>query len=78
MDHVKSIKFSPNSQTLIIGTGKSRIFVWTPKGACVVDLPKNDISVQTPKDLNVSKIHWNPKGSNLVFSDGGMAVLAFP
>ena len=78
MDQVRSIKFSPNSQTLIIGTGKSRVFVWTPKGACVVDLPKNDITMQTPKDLNVSNINWNPRGSNLVFSDGQMAILSFP
>ena len=78
LDQVKSFKFSPDSHTLVIGTGKSRVFVWTPKGACVVDLPKNEISMQFAKDLNVSKVSWNPQGKNLVFSDGSMAILAFP
>ena len=45
LNNVKSFKFSPNSQTLVIGTGQSRVFVWTPKGACVVDLPRNEMSL---------------------------------
>ena len=77
-NQVKSFKFSPNSQTLIIGTGQSRVFVWTPKGACVVDLPRNEMSMQAPVDLHVQRILWNPRGANLVFTDKQVAILAFP
>ena len=78
LNEVKSFKFSPNSQTLVIGTGQARVFVWTPKGACVIDLPRNEYSIQAPSELHVKRVLWNPLGANLVFTDTNVAILAFP
>lgn len=75
MNPVKSIKFSPHSHQLMIGTGMPRVFVWTPTGSCVIQLPQY-MDVQS--GLHVQKIKWNPRGTNLVFSDKNLAILAFP
>ena len=47
-DSVRAFKFGPNSQQLVIATGQSRVFVWSPKGASVVDLPRNEYAAQGP------------------------------
>jgi hypothetical protein len=52
-----------------------RVFVWTPTGACVISLPQY-MDVQS--GLNVMKVKWNPRGTNLVLSDKTLAILAFP
>lgn len=39
LNQVKSFKFAPHAQQLVIGTGQSRVFVWTAAGACVIPLP---------------------------------------
>ena len=72
---VKAFKFAPHSQQLVIGTGMPRVFVWTPTGSCVISLPQY-MDVQS--GLNVIKVKWNPRGSNLVLSDKNLAILAFP
>ena len=75
---VKSFKFAPHSQQLYIGTGQSRVFMWSPKGACVIDLPRNEFAANGPNAVNVHRILWNPKGTNMVFTDRNVAILGFP
>lgn len=75
LNQVKSFKFAPHSQQLIIGTGQSRVFAWTPSGSCVIPLPQYmDVS----SGLHVQRVRWNPRGTNLVFSDKQHAILGFP
>ena len=76
-DSVKTFKFSPNSMQLLIGTGQSRVFIWSPKGASVVDLPRNEFAAQGPSQVCVQRIAWNPDGTNLVLSGGPVAILGF-
>ena len=57
---VKTFKFAPHSQQLYIGTGESRIFIWSPKGASVENLPRNDFSAHGPNAVSVHRIIWNP------------------
>ena len=75
---VKTLKFAPHSQQLYIGTGQSRVFMWSPNGACVIDLPRNEFAAQGPNQVNVHHILWNPKGTNMVFTDRAVAILGFP
>jgi hypothetical protein len=75
MNQVKSIKFAPNAHQLIIGTGQPRVFAWTPAGSCVIPLPHY---MDVASGLHVQKIKWNPRSSNLVFSDKQFAILGFP
>ena len=75
---VKSFKFAPQSHQLVIGTGQSRVFCWTPKGACVIDLPRNEAATHLQVCLSVNKVMWNPRGTNLFLSDKSSAILAFP
>ena len=75
LNPVKTFKFAPHSQQLIIGTGMPRVFVWTSTGSCIISLPQY-MDVQS--GLNVMKVKWNPRGSNLVLSDKNLAILAFP
>ena len=68
LNPVLSFKFAPHSQQLYIGTGQPRVFMWSPKGACVIDLPRNEYAAQGPNAVSVKRILWNPRGSNLVFT----------
>mgnify|MGYP000928606455 CR=1 FL=1 len=45
---IRSFKFAPHSQQLFIGTGQSRVFMWSPRGASVVDLPRNEMATHGP------------------------------
>ena len=78
LNPVKSLKFAPHSQQLYIGTGQTRVFMWSPKGACVIDLPRNEFATHGPCAVNVNRIMWNPRGTNLVFMDRTNAILGFP
>ena len=52
--------------------------MWSPKGACVVDLPRNEMAISGPSQINVNRILWNPKGDNMVLTDKNVAILGFP
>ena len=52
--------------------------MWSPNGACVIDLPRNEFAAQGPNQVNVHHILWNPKGTNMVFTDRAVAILGFP
>ena len=53
--------------------------MWSPKGACVIDLPRNEFVSQGPTAVSVHRIMWNPRGTNLVFTDArSVAILGFP
>lgn len=43
LNPVKSFKFAPQSHSLYIATGQKRLFVWTSGGACVIELPQNEL-----------------------------------
>lgn len=72
---VRSFKFAPHSQQLVIGTGQARVFIWTPTGSCVISLPSY---MDVHQGLHVQKVRWNPRGLNLVLSDKAQGVLGFP
>ena len=78
LDVVKTFKFAPHSQQLFIGTGQSRVFMWSPRGASVIDLPRNEFAAQGPTKVNVQRVIWNPRGTNLVLTDRNVAILGFP
>ena len=46
--------------------------MWGGTGACVIELPGGE------KSLNVMRMKWNPTGANLVLIDAKYALLAFP
>lgn len=74
-NNVKSLKFAPHSLQLLIGTGQQRVHMWTPHGSCIVALP--DSKDQT-SGVNVYKIQWNPRGTNILLSDKHQGILGFP
>ena len=79
LDHVRCFKFAPQSHALYIATGQKRLFSWGQQGACVIELPQNElISQAQPTCLSVIRLKWNPSGSNLVLIDAKHALLAFP
>lgn len=72
---VKNFKFAPHAHQLLIGTGQSRVFLWTPNGSCVVSLPQERA---TASGLNVQRLLWSPRGTNILLTDRNNAILAFP
>lgn len=77
LNPVLAFKFAPQQQQLVICTGQSRVFCWTPRGACVIDLPRNELSA-IPGSLSVHRLIWNPRATNILLTDKQTAVLAFP
>ena len=39
LDPIKSAKWHPKFNKLVICTGNNRLYMWTDKGCCVIDLP---------------------------------------
>jgi hypothetical protein len=59
LNPVKSMQFAPMSHHLAICTGQNRIFIWSPKGASICELPKtSDLMMSFPglSGLNNSAI----------------------
>ena len=71
-NEVKSIVWNPLMMYLVCCTGTNRIFLWSPEGASVCDLPQEN------KDLKVMKIIWNPDGRNMVLIDRNQLLVAYP
>ena len=49
--------------------------MWTPSGSCIVPLPQHR---DQASGLNVQRLLWNPRGTNLLLNDRQSAILAFP
>lgn len=57
---------------LIIGTGDKKIFIWSPKGASVCQIPiERD-------NFEVGSLKWNPNGSSFAVEDKLGLVFAYP
>ena len=58
---VKSIKWHPCMNKLFLCTGNNRLFMWSNKGCCVIDLPISFFSILS--------LRWNTAGSALMLLD---------
>lgn len=59
---------------MAISTGQPRVFIWSPSGSSVCEIPNGDLSSQ----LSVVKVKWNPRGTTLILLDKNAAIVAEP
>ncbi len=69
---VKAMNWSPRTLHLTICTGQQRVFIWSPAGASVCEIPQMD------QPFQISKVRWNSNGKVMFLSGANNAVLAFP
>lgn len=58
---VRAVRWDPTSERLAIGTDNGKLYLWTPQGASIVDVPA--------ASFNVRGIHWNADGNSLALVD---------
>ena len=75
---VKSMKFAPQINHLVICTGQSRISVWTPISAAIYDVSQDGFLKGTLNEIKVNKVKWHPKGDKLILIGASSAIIAFP
>ena len=84
-NEITDMKWNPKTHNLNICSGLNRLFLWSPKGASVCQVPtatstivkqktgkSNKVAAATQKiklDLGVSALHWNPNGSSFAAVD---------
>jgi WD40 repeat protein len=69
---VLHLEFSPKLLNLNISTGDGKIYIWSPQGASICEVPINK------QNFNVNEINWNPNGKSFVAKDKNGLVFVYP
>jgi WD40 repeat protein len=57
---VRAVQWCPTSNRLVICTGDSKLFLWTPEGASCVHIPL--------PGFRATGLCWHPDGSSIVLT----------
>lgn len=60
---IKAFSWSANSNVLFFCTGTNKLFIWTPKGASVTEMPRDN------KFTNIRKIERLGKSNSMLLTD---------
>jgi WD40 repeat protein len=69
---VLDLKFSPKLCNLNVSTGDGKIYLWSPRGASVCQVPVNK------QNFSVNEIVWNPNAKNFAALDTNGLVFVYP
>lgn len=58
---VKDLAWDPHHPRLIVSTGGTKIYIWSPEGASCVHIPL--------QSFEASAVRWSPDGTALILGD---------